>query len=436
MKFYDRERELEILRKNWEQSERQSMFTVVVGRRRVGKTSLLLRSVEGTKYLYLFVSKDSEPVLCQKFQAAAQRELGIRFFGQVQRFADLFEQLMVYGETQHYTLILDEFQNLLGVNKAIPGHIQDLWDRYRERTKVNLVVCGSIYSMMKKIFEEEDEPLYGRRDSRLMLRPFTTGVLRQILSDHSPSFAPDDLLCLYMLTGGVPKYVSLLMEARAFTRKRMIAYATAQDSPFLTEGTELIVSEFGKEYGTYFSILQLIASGMTTQSQIDSIIGKNTGTYLANLVRDYSFITKRLPLFAKEGTRNIKWSLDDNFLLFWFRFIVSNQAVVEMGKHELLNEIVEREYEVFSGVILERYFRDKFREEERVTEVGNYWDKKGENEIDVIALYGLDRRAVVAEVKRKASKYSESLLRQKFGQIASHLQNYAVEFRGLSLEDM
>ena len=264
MKFYDRIEELEILKKNWEQSSDHSMMTTLIGRRRTGKTSLLLKSVEGTRFLYLYVSKDNEQVLCRKFQEQAYISLGLQIYGQMLSFAELFTELMRFGAEHHYTLIIDEFQNLLSVNKAIPSIMQDIWDRQKDSTRVNLILCGSIYSMMKKIFENGDEPLYGRRDSNMRLLPFTVATLKQILKDHNPEYAPEDLLCLYMLTGGVAKYVALLMDAKAVSKTRMLKYVLSADSPFLTEGTELMVSEFGRDYGTYFSILQLIAGGMTS----------------------------------------------------------------------------------------------------------------------------------------------------------------------------
>ena len=344
MRFYNREEELEILAKNREQSANQSVMTTLIGRRRTGKTSLLLKSVEGTRHLYLYVSKDNEQMLCKKFQEQATATLGIQIFGQTSSFGELFEQLMRYGIDNNYTLIIDEFQNFLSINKSIPSSIQDVWDRYKDRARVNLILCGSIYSMMKRIFENGDEPLYGRRDSNMRLLPFSISTLKQILADHNPNYVAEDLLCLYMLTGGVAKYVALLMDAKATTKDKMLRCALAPDSPFLSEGTELLVSEFGRDYGTYFSILQLIAGGMTTQSEIDSIIGKNTGAYLNNLHVDYTFISKNTPILSKPGARNIKWQIDDPFLRFWFRFVYPYQGLIESNRTELLVQYVSDNY--------------------------------------------------------------------------------------------
>lgn len=438
MKFYNREKELEILQRNWEQTSEKGRMTVLIGRRRIGKTTLLMKSAEDANHqlLYLYVSKDNERVLTGKFQEAAEQSLGLHIFGRIESFAQLLEQLLRYGEQHHFTLIFDEFQNFLKVNPAIPCHIQELWDRYHEKAMINLVACGSIYNMMYKIFDNEDEPLYGRQDCRLNMLPFRISVLKEILHDHNPHYTPEDLLCLYTLTGGVAKYVSWLMDAKATTKSKMLKWVTRTGSPYLSEGTELIMSEFGKDYSNYLSILQLIAAGMTTQSEIDGVIGKNTGAYLDNLEADYSYIHRKQPIFSKPNSRNIRWILDDCFLRFWFRFIMRNQALVEMERNDLLLEIVKKGYEQYSGIVLEQYFRQKWMEEERVTLVGSYWNRKGLNEIDMIALNDIDQTAVVAEIKRQRKKFNPRELAEKVISLNKELANYKVTQIGLSMEDM
>lgn len=436
MRFYNREEELEILAKNRKQSANQSVMTTLIGRRRTGKTSLLLKSVEGTRHLYLYVSKDNEQMLCKKFQEQATAALGIQIFGQTSSFGELFEQLMRYGIDYNYTLIIDEFQNFLSINKSIPSSIQDVWDRYKDRARVNLILCGSIYSMMKRIFENGDEPLYGRRDSNMRLLPFSISTLKQILADHNPNYVAEDLLCLYMLTGGVAKYVTLLMDAKATTKDKMLRCALAPDSPFLSEGTELLVSEFGRDYGTYFSILQLIAGGMTTQSEIDSIIGKNTGAYLNNLHVDYTFISKNTPILSKPGARNIKWQIDDPFLRFWFRFVYPYQGLIESNRTELLVQYVSDNYAQYTGKTLERLFHERMWQSGQYTRIGNWWDKKGEQEIDMVALNEFDKTCVIAEIKRNPKKLSLSNLETKAATLSSEIKEYSIKYQLLSLEDI
>lgn len=142
-------------------------------------------------------------------------------------------------------------------------------------------------------------------------------------------------------------------------------------------------------------------------------------------------------MFSKPGSRNVRWCIEDCFLRFWFRFILPNQNLIEMERNELLLEIIERDYNDYTGLILEQYFRQKISEEERVTAVGHYWDRKGNNEIDIIALNDIDRTALVAGVKRNAARYDARMLQEKFESIKGNFGKYKetkpVE---LSMEDM
>ncbi|MDR3268062.1 MAG: ATPase, partial [Tannerella sp.] len=366
----------------------------------------------------------------------AAESLGLQIFGTINRFCNLFEQLLIFATTTHYTLIIDEFQDFERVNPAVFSEIQNLWDRYKDKIKINFIVCGSIYSVMTKIFENEKEPLFGRLTSKITVKPFTVSVLNNILKEYNPNYTAEDLLFLYALTGGVPKYVSLLMDSGASSFKAMLNFVTRIDSPFLSEGKELLVSEFGRDYGTYFSILQLIAAGKNRQSEIDSIIGKNTGAYLANLESQYSFLVKNKPMFSKPESRNASWVIEDNFLRFWFRFIHPNQNLIEMGKLDMLRTYISSHYEQYSGLVLENYFRQKFAEEENITAIGNYWDSKGENEIDLIALNDFEKTAVIAEIKRNPKKIDLQVLAAKASTLQKQLSKYTVTLKALSLDDM
>ncbi|HRO75244.1 MAG TPA: ATP-binding protein [Crocinitomicaceae bacterium] len=436
MEFYGRQNEQNTLMEIERKSSENAQFTMLIGRRRIGKTTLLLETFKGKKVLYFFVSRNSERVLCQQFQELAEKEIGLKIYGTISSFSDLFGFLLDYAKSQQYTLIIDEFQEFDRINPAIYSDIQKQWDLNKDKIRLNLIVCGSVYSLMTKIFENRKEPLFGRLTAKINLKPFTVATVKQILNDYNSNYSGEDLLCLYLLSGGVPQYISLLMNAKATTKRKMLATVFQTGSPFLTEGKDILISEFGRDYATYFAILQLISQGKTRQSEIDSIIDKNTGAYLQNLELDFSVITKKKPLFSKPNSRNSVWEIEDNFLRFWFRFIASNQSLLETGRFDRIFEILERDYSQYSGLVLERYFLQKYREEETVTIVGQFWDRKSENEIDLIALDELNKTAVIAEVKMNKTKINLNVLQQKATVIAKELQNYNCDYIGLSLEDM
>ena len=436
MRFYDREKEILELQRLDDLANETAQFTVLMGRRRTGKTTLMTYALEGRKYIYFFIGKKAETLQCQFFQQQAERELGIHIHGQITSFAKLLEELLIYSKNRKLTIIIDEFQRLADIGDGIISDIQRIWDRHQQEAHVHLIACGSIYNMMKKIFEDRKEPLFGRKTARIDLKTFSISVLKQILHDYNPNYSSEDLLMLYAITGGVAKYVAQLMDEGCRTWGDMLSAVCRPSSIFLEEGTELLVGEFGRKFQIYYSILQLIASGMTSQSEIDSIIGKNTGRYLDTLETEYSLIKKRRPMWAKPNSQGVKYYIDDCFLNFWFRFIESNRSLVELGKLNLLEEVIRNEYTQFSGLVLEKYFRQLFGEKERVTEVSHWWDSQGENEIDLIAIEQLDKRATVAEVKRNPKKFDNKLLLEKYEHIKKHLKGYKVEFRGLSMNDM
>lgn len=434
MRFYDREKEIAELKRFDDLAGHNAQLTVLMGRRRTGKTTLMMHALDGQPYLYFFVGKKAEQLQCIDFQRQIESVLGLHIHGQVNSIAALIEELMIYARSTKVTLIIDEFQRLADIDEGIISSIQNVWDKYHRESYIHLIACGSIYSMMHRIFEDRREPLFGRKTARIDLKPFTTNVIKQILHDHNPAYTSEDLLMLYAITGGVAKYVAQLMDEGCKTWDDMLHAVCRPASIFLEEGTELLVGEFGRKYQIYYSILQLIAKGMTSQAEIDSIIGKNTGRYLDTLDTEYSLIKKRRPMWAKPNSQGVKYYIDDCFLMFWFRFIEANRSVVELGKLDLLAEIIRQDYTQFSGFVLEKYFRQQYGE--RVTEVSHWWDCKSENEIDLIAIEKLDRRVTVAEVKRNLRKFNAQILEEKFLHIKSHLRGYQVELKSLSMEDM
>ena len=436
MKFYDREKEIGELKRLDDLSSTTAQFTVLIGRRRTGKTTLMTEAFKNKTYLYFFIGKKTEQIQCSAFQQEIENVLGMHIHGQVTSFAVLLEEILIYSKQHQVTVIFDEFQRLAELGSGIISDIQNVWDKHKSEARIHLIACGSIYSMMKKIFEDRKEPLFGRKTARIDLKPFSINVIKQILHDHNPNYTPEDLLMLYAITGGVAKYVAQLMEDGCKTWEDMLKSVCCPSSIFLEEGTELLIGEFGHKYQIYYSILQLIASGMNKQSEIDGIIEKNTGRYLDTLENEYSLIQKIRPMWAKPNSQGVKFFIDDCFLMFWFRFIESNRSLIELGKLNLLEEAIRNDYLQYSGLVLEKYFRQLYGEMERVTEVSHWWDKQGHNEIDLIAIERLDHHATVAEVKRNPDKYKPEVLKEKFNSIKKHMRGYPVEFKGLSMADM
>ena len=439
MKFYNRTKEIADLQRIREMSYNDhSKLTVLTGRRRIGKTSLILNALKDEAVVYLFVSRKSEADLCKGFCSEIEKRLSV-FVPKMNSFIEVFRFLLEQGKAKKFSLVIDEFQEFININESIYSEIQNYWDQYRTTTHINFIVSGSVYSLMIKIFQDKKEPLFGRADAMMKLAPFTTSVLKEIMSDYKPDYTNDELLALYTYTGGVPKYVELLVDNKALAIHKMIKYICQSDSPFIDEGRNLLIQEFGKKYGNYFSILDAISSGMNTQSQIEAFMGeKSIGGQLNKLETIYEVIKKQRPLFAKEGSQTVRYEVSDNFLRFWFRYIERNRTLIELGNYEGLSKLINDDYPTYSGKTLELYFKQKLQESFEYRAIGSWWEPKGDqNEVDIVAITLDNKKALVAEVKRQRKNFKPQLLESKVEVLKNKvLSKYEINSLCLDIEDM
>lgn len=439
MRFYDRKEEIALLKDTRDQAEKVARFTVLTGRRRVGKTTLIREAYKDKPFVYFFVARKAESDLCEAYLEEISEKLGIPTLGSSRHFKDIFRYLMQLSVSKSFTLVIDEFQDFFRVNKSVFSDIQDVWDEFEKSSHINLIVCGSIYSLMQKIFKDKKEPLYGRNTAELRLKPFRPSVLKQIMADAKPGYSSEDLLAMFTFTGGVAKYVNQLVDAGALDKDAIIRHIISPNSTFLNEGKNNLIEEFGKDYGIYFSILSCIARGKNTRSEIEEVIGKEVGGYMTNLENEYELIAKRQPLLEKSTTKNVRYELGDVFYSFWFRFIFKYSYIIEIENYAKLREIVERDYNTFSGLMLERYFHRVAMESGQFTRIGRWWDRKGENEIDMICEDELEDKAVFYEIKRQKDKISIGLLKQKAEvmlRTSDEFKDYKIGYKGLGMEDM
>lgn len=436
MKFYDRTKELEALRKIEQLSATSAQMTVMTGRRRIGKTTLIKTAFTKIPFVYFFVGKKSETLLCSELAEIIRETLG-EDLGDFSSFPRLLGAILSIAKRRNFTLVFDEFQNIAYTRASIFSDIQDVWDSNKGESHINLVICGSLYSKMKQIFEDKEEPLYGRATARFKIRPFDIATLKTILADHNPGYTAEDLLCLYMVTGGVAKYVEQLMTRGAVTKDGIIRDVFSLGSYFLGEGQEMLRDEFGKDYGNYFSILSALSSGETSRGDVKSYTGLEAGGYLDRLEKDYDIVSRRRPYLAGENTKNVEYVIADNFLNFWFRFIYRYRSAVEVGNLEWLQQKVLADYESYSGPILERFFRQVYAETGLYNTVTNYWRKKdGKDEIDLIAVNDTEKSIVIGEIKRNPDKIDLHALEGKAVSIVAHHKKWSVSYIGLSMKDM
>ena len=230
----------------------------------------------------------------------------------------------------------------------------------------------------------------------------------------------------------------MMMDSGATNKTLMMEKFVCKNSYFINEGKNMLIEEFGRDYTRYFEILQLIASGHTTRSELESIMKTELAGYITKLENDYSLISRNMPMFQKSN-RNIRYQIEDNFLRVWFRYIYKYSYMLEVGANGKLKALMEKDYTTYSGRVLERYFRAVMIESEEFTRIASWWDRKGENEIDIIAADELEQRVTFYEVKRQAKDINIGILKDKavqFFNTTGSFQKFSVDYKGLSLDDI
>lgn len=445
MRFYDRENETAELKRICNLSfTRNSRMTVLTGRRRIGKTSLIKKAFEDSDepMLYFFTGRKTEAALVNDFVQEIHDKLHGYVPEGLKSVTGVLKHLFEQAKVMKFTLVIDEFQEFMTVNPSVFSDLQNLWDSYRFDTRMNLVLSGSVMSMMRRIFTDAHEPLFGRADNIINLRPFKIQVMREILKDYNAEYTNEDLLALYSITGGIPKYIELFCDNGYVTAESMLRFSVSYMSPFIDEGRNLLITEFGRDYGTYFSILLAIAQGHTSQAEVTAALGGMAiGGHLERLENTYNILSKFRPVLSKPGSKNtVRFRISDPFLQFWFRFIERNRSLIELDNYNDLQNIVVRDYPTYSGLMLEKYFRQKLTEEGGFREMGSWWEAKAGKEaceIDIVGIRTDGKSALIAEVKRNARNYDNKAFMSKVERIkAKVLSGYEIESRLYTMEDM
>lgn len=400
----------------------------------VQRQQLLNEAFDSTphQHLYLFISRKSEKALVSEFAAILEVELNTRFF-QPESLKDVFEYLFDYATKTPLTIVIDEFQDIERVNNSLFSDLQNLWDSYKNRAMLHLVCCGSLYNLMTRLFKGEKQPLLNRDDHFFKINPLTPGYIKAIMQDND-KYKPSDLLLWWCLSGGIPKYLEWLNNAA----KEPFTTLISDTSPLIKEGMHRLVEDFGSEHRAYFDVLGAIANGYNTRPKIENYLSTGVGVHLEKLEKDFDIINKIRSITAKENSRDIRYEIADEFLSFWFRFIYSNRSAVEIENFDFIKRILDRDFDTYSGKQLENLFKLILAESKQFNQIGSYWDSKGEDEIDIVAIDDLYKKILIAEVKRQYKRYSETKLIMKSKSLLQYLNKngYEISYRGFSLDNL
>jgi len=443
MKFYGREKELTLIEHFFNTVRAKgSRILVITGRRRIGKTRLVIESVKNKNYFYFFTKKKKINEIIAEWSSEIKSKYGDVFYGNFDSLEDFLKFLFDFSKKNPIILIFDEVQNLLYSDQSAFGTFQKIFDLNKEDSNVLLIFLGSTFSLMEKIFKNSKEPLFGRASEIIKLSYLPLKTQLEILKDYGFN-SGKNLLHVFSIFDGVPKYFEELMDMGPQSFDENIRELITKRDFIWEEGENLVKEEFGKEYSSYFTILSAISKGRRRLNEIEQFTGiKDVGSYLKNLEEIYNMINRKLPITSKSvKERNGMYYLNDNFLEFWFRFIESKRTLKETGRTEYAFNQIWDELPAYEGRKLEDLVIRKMIEENplgiKFSKAGKYWNRKGDIEIDALLIDDEEKKVYLFEVKTNKEKITlktmENLKRK--GQKVYEFENYDLITRSAYVGD-
>ena len=202
MEFIGRTKELSDLKQEY---NNKHSFVVIYGRRRIGKTALIQEFIKDKPALYFLATEESEPQSMKRFALSLSQFANQEFIAKANfdDWIELFKLFAAVPGKNTKVLVLDEFQYMLNTNPAFTSIFQKAWDEILSKQDIMVIICSSYINMMAKQVLAENSPLYGRRTSQIRLAPLPFFDIRQ----HYQNKPFSDVVELYSVTGGVPKYL-------------------------------------------------------------------------------------------------------------------------------------------------------------------------------------------------------------------------------------
>jgi len=403
-KFVDREEELSFLHDILASKEFQ--LIPVWGRRRIGKTSLLLKALNG-KGIYFLSNELTDRQNIERFQETAAKKLDDPTIMDLKPDWEIIFRTLAERDIP---IVIDEFPYLVASNSAIPSIFQTIVDLHLKKTGTKLFLCGSSIRMMESSVLNYKAPLYGRRTGQVHLRPLKFAFLHAFF----PRYGFEDLVRLFGVCGGVPPYLEALDPKLAFW-DNISTKVLNKRFQFAYEADFLLKQEF-TSLGVYKSILKAIADGQTRVEDIRDVLGmgkSDISPYLNKLVA-IGLVSRAVPVTEHDKvSRKGLYLIEDQFLAFHFRYILQNWTMIEAGRTEGVIEQIRNDYDSYLGRVFEKVAMDAFLDwsasrKEVWEKVGRWWFK--ESEIDLVALSSSRNEMLCAEVKWSAKPLGPSVI--------------------------
>jgi hypothetical protein len=410
--FVNRRSELELLEKHYE-SGRAELF-VLYGRRRVGKTELLAHFCQGKRHVFFVADQVPEPILRVNFSKAINDVI----FGAGQVSAvyntwdDLFNTLANQAQSERLVVVIDEFPYLVAADPSLASILQRMWDRTLKNTQIMLILNGSYIGMMEETVLGYNAPLYGRRTAQYLLEPLEF-IDAQLFF---PSYPAEDRLRAYAVYGGTPAYLQTIQPDQSLKSNILEGILTRGSA--LYDEVRFVLQQELREPRNYFAVLQAIASGNTRQNEIKQAAGlDNIAPYLETL-QQLHLVERMVPVTETQPHKSRRglYRLKDNFLRFWFRFVLPNHSQLERGAKEVVfDSAIAPDLDAFTSTVFEQACRQYFWRNGLngklpflPRQIGGWW--QANEEIDIVLLS--DTHTMLVECKWSRRPVGVDILEQ------------------------
>ena len=345
--FIGRERELNALDNLYKSNKFE--FAVIYGRRRVGKTALINQFISDKKAIYFMgVESNAKQNLENFSKSIMEFANGIETESSFLSFQAAFEYVFKLAEKERIILAIDEYPYVARSSESLASTLQLLIDKYKDTSKLMLILCGSSMSYMEDHVLAYKAPLYGRRTAQIKLLPFDFEETCECLQGMSD----EDKALIYGIAGGTPQY--LLQMSSKLSVEDNIKNTYLNSTSFLYEEPTNLLKQEVREPAIYTAIITAIATGSSRMSEISSKVGENTNVctnYIKNLI-NLGIVQRETPYGEKSSRKSIYY-IEDNMFRFWYRFVPDNNSIIARGAANLAYKRIEPQLSDYMGKIFE-----------------------------------------------------------------------------------
>lgn len=391
-------------------------FAVIYGRRRVGKTAIINEFVKDKKSIFFTgVETNAKQNLENLSKCILEYQMGTKVNTSFASFQDAIEFVFELSLKERIILCIDEYPYVARASKSLASTLQLLIDKYKENSKLFLILCGSSMSYMEDNVLAYKAPLYGRRTAQFKILPFD--FFESL--EYFKGFSIEDKALAYGIVGGTPQYLLQINDNLSIEDNIKNLYLSPV-SAIYEEPTNLLKQEV-REPAIYNAVVTAIATGSSKLSEIANKIGEDTSVcamYIKNLI-SLGIVKKEMP-FGETSTRKTIYSIEDNMFCFWYRFIPEYTSAIARGAKDIVYKKIEPFLSGYMGSVFEdickQYlWRQLLKGETDIlfTDIGRWWGSnpktKQQEEIDILGTSDKDT-AIFGECKWTNTKVDIEIL--------------------------